>query len=228
MGDRSRPDAHFVNRHFGANLERWKEANAALAAADGRTGVPPDPFVVGPDCPAGTWHLGGTGEGCGPPGKTTTASGMAQQVLIGAPEAERARDRLAWAAAVVLGERACPEHAGIRQTVRALEDAILTRVAEGVAGIQERAQAEAPAAFERLVHLSCLASDQRTKYAATLDVLGLAGIAPQRKVEVTHRDAVLDSMSRQELERYARTGQWPTRLQPAVTTVAAAEPRDDS
>jgi hypothetical protein len=212
MGNRHAPDAHGVTASFRHALERWQVANEAMARADGRTGMAPDPFVVGPEMPAPSWAVGGSGEGCGPPGKAVTASGMAERVLGGVPEADRERDRLAWAAAVILGARACPEHAGIRQTVRALEDAILQRVAEGVAGITERAQAEAPAAFERLVHLSQLASDQRTKYAATLDVLGLAGIAPTRKVEMTHRDAVLDQMSRQELERYARSGEWPARL----------------
>jgi hypothetical protein len=220
MGSRTTPYDRF-DRRFREMTARWQAANEAMAAAEGRAGIPGDPFVVVPEVPAPSWAPGGTGEGCGTPVRPATAAGMAAVVLAGAPAADRERDRLAWAAAIILGARACPDHEGIRTTVRQLEDAILARVAEGVAGITERAQAEAPAAFERLCLLSRLASDQRTKYAATLDVLGLAGIAPTKKVEVTHRDQVLDQMSRQELERYARTGEWPARLK--TITVAATE-----
>lgn len=171
--------------------------------------------------PAPSWAPGHDGEGCAEPAAPTTATqrtaeAVLNQLLAAPGDEEKARDRLAWAAAVILGQREMPESTVIREMVRAVEDAALERVCQGAAGIPDWARREAPAAFKRVVDMGRYSSSMRIKYQANMDIMAMGGIAPAKKIEVTHKDALLDRLTDEELDRFARTGEWPARMVGAI------------
>jgi hypothetical protein len=138
--------------------------------------------------------------------------------LLGGLDEEKVRDRLAWAASVLLGQRELPESEMIRHTVRALEDAVLARNTQDAAGIVTWARKEAPAAFGRMVDMSRFSSSMKTKSDANQFILALGGILPTQRMEHLHRHEVIDLMTGEEQERFAATGDWPTRLLTIDTT----------
>lgn len=179
--------------------------------------------------PAGSWALGHDGEGCVHPQPVLhlparRAEEMLDRILAG-PELteERAKDRLAWAAACILGQRDAPDSEMIRSAILALEDAVISRVTQDAAGIVTWARKEAPAAFGRLIDMSKYSSSMHTKMNATLNVMAMAGLQPTQKLEVTHKHELIDRMTRDEQDRYARTGEWPARLLTVETTAQRRE-----
>lgn len=173
--------------------------------------------------PAPAWALGQDGEGCvqvqhALHAPARNAEAMLNHLLTSTGDPDKTRDRLAWAAAVVLGQRDLPESEVIRGMVHALEDAVMARVTQDAAGIVTWARKEAPAAFGRLVDMSKFSSSMKTKHQATLDVLAMGGLAPTKKLEVKHTHELIDEMTREELDRYAKTGVMPARLLTIQTT----------
>jgi hypothetical protein len=48
--------------------------------------------------------------------------------------------------------------------------------------------------------------------------MALAGLEPAQKLEVHHKHEMIDRMTREEQDRYAKTGEWPARLLTVETT----------
>lgn len=111
--------------------------------------------------------------------------------------------------ATVEGIIASAAFASARST---FEAGMARRIQRGAFGVAAIAKQESTGAMSRIVALSKVAGNEETKRKANLDVLAHAGIIPEKRVAVVSPDRVIDQLTADECERFARLGVMPERF----------------
>lgn len=93
-----------------------------------------------------------------------------------------------------------------------IEAGIARRIQRGSFGVAAIAKEAATGAMRRVVGLSRTAANEETKRKANLDVLAHAGIIPEKRILHVSPDRILDEMTADECERFARLGIVPERF----------------
>lgn len=96
--------------------------------------------------------------------------------------------------------------------MRQVEQAVLERVARGEFGVLAAAKQAAPGAFRRLQLIAKQAEDDKVRLTANLELIKLAGIKAPAPMEQETPERIMDQMTAEELEAFARDRVWPERL----------------
>lgn len=112
-------------------------------------------------------------------------------------------------------------HGPLKTMIARVEGAILGRVARGEFGVMALAKAEAVDAMKRVIGISKKSEDDRVRLAANIKLLELAGIQAPKPLVYDNPERIIDQMSGEEADHFARTGEFPARLADQLARLAS-------
>lgn len=109
-----------------------------------------------------------------------------------------------------------------RTYVSLVEERMLERISAGEFGALAIAKAETVGAMKRVVGMSKSSDDERVKLNANLEILKLGGIQPPKPAVIESPERLIDLMTAEELDAFAREGTFPERLGDQLARVASS------
>lgn len=106
--------------------------------------------------------------------------------------------------------------------IQIVEAAIVERIARGEFGALAIAKANAVGAMRRIVGQARRADDERVKFQANVKLLEYAGIQPAKPPVTESVDRLIDMMTADEAETFARTGEFPERFRDQLARLATS------
>lgn len=107
-----------------------------------------------------------------------------------------------------------------KSALQRMEAAYASRIARGEFGALAIAKQEQERAMMRLVKLSRRAEDERVRLNATLELLKLGGIQPPKQQVTENVERLIDQMTGEEADRFAKEGIFPERFRDQMARLA--------
>lgn len=109
-----------------------------------------------------------------------------------------------------------------KQAVAMVEASIVERIARGEFGVLAIAKANSVGAMRRLVGMSKGSEDERVRLQATLKLLEIGGIQPPKPSITESPERLIDQMTAEEAERFAKEGEFPERFRDQLARLASS------
>ena len=104
------------------------------------------------------------------------------------------------------------EDVEVGDAVTGIERAVVERMTAAEFAVPTMAKATAGEMLEIVAKTARRGKSDMVRYKAAMDVLGLAGHVPVKRVEALQVDRVLEQMTSEELDAFIASGTWPPRL----------------
>lgn len=109
-----------------------------------------------------------------------------------------------------------------KRAIEMVEASIVERIARGEFGVLAIAKANAVGAMRRLVGIAKGSEDDRVKLNANLELLKLSGVQAPKPAVTESPERLIDQMTADEAEMFAREGIFPDRFKDQLARLASS------
>lgn len=121
--------------------------------------------------------------------------------------------------ATIYGRQKRPAYVAVVERVRASH---MERIARGEFGAIGIAKANLVANMRRMQGMATHAENEAVKFKALEKMIALSGFQPPAPVVVEHPERIIESMTPEEVEHFAKTGEFPPHLADQMMRVSSA------
>lgn len=109
-----------------------------------------------------------------------------------------------------------------KHALKEMKEVLLEEIERGEFGVLAYAKSKAPQAIKNVYRLAKHSEDDRVKLQANLKMIELAGVRPPVPVVTESPERLIDSMTAEEADLFAREKIWPERFRDQLARLATS------